>query len=45
VALAMWTMIDGMIRNWMFAPQSFDLIAQGASLIDPYLNGLRKKAA
>jgi TetR/AcrR family acrAB operon transcriptional repressor len=37
----MWTMIDGMIRNWMFAPQSFDLLQLGKCVIDPYMEGLR----
>jgi TetR/AcrR family acrAB operon transcriptional repressor len=41
VALAMWTMIDGMIRNWMFAPQSFDLLELGKCVIDPYMESLR----
>ncbi len=41
VALAMWTMIDGMIRNWMFAPQSFDLLELGKCVVDPYMEGLR----
>jgi TetR/AcrR family acrAB operon transcriptional repressor len=41
VALGMWTMIDGMIRNWMFAPQSFDLLQLGKCVIDPYMDGLR----
>jgi TetR/AcrR family acrAB operon transcriptional repressor len=41
VALAMWTMIDGLIRNWMFAPASFDLLELGRCVIDPYMEGLR----
>jgi len=41
VALAIWTMIDGLIRNWMFAPQSFDLLELGKCVIDPYMEGLR----
>jgi TetR/AcrR family acrAB operon transcriptional repressor len=41
VALAMWTMIDGLIRNWMFAPKSFDLLELGRCVIDPYIQGLR----
>jgi TetR/AcrR family acrAB operon transcriptional repressor len=41
VALAMWTMIDGLIRNWMFAPKSFDLLELGRCVFDPYLEGLR----
>jgi TetR/AcrR family acrAB operon transcriptional repressor len=40
-ALAMWTMIDGLIRNWMFDPQSFDLVELGKCVIDPYMQGLR----
>jgi TetR/AcrR family acrAB operon transcriptional repressor len=41
VALALWIMIDGLIRNWMFDPQDFDLLALGKCVIDPYLEGLR----
>jgi TetR/AcrR family acrAB operon transcriptional repressor len=41
VALALWTMIDGLIRNWMFDPQGFDLLQIGQCVIDPYLDGLR----
>ncbi|KQX96780.1 MULTISPECIES: TetR family transcriptional regulator [Massilia] len=41
VALGLWTMIDGLIRNWMFDPQDFDLLALGKCVIDPYLEGLR----
>jgi TetR/AcrR family acrAB operon transcriptional repressor len=41
LALAMWTMIDGLVRNWMFAPQSFDLLELGKCVIDPYMEGLR----
>lgn len=41
VALALWIMIDGLIRNWMFDPEGFDLLALGKCVIDPYLDGLR----
>jgi TetR/AcrR family acrAB operon transcriptional repressor len=41
VALALWIMIDGLIRNWMFDRQDFDLLALGKCVIDPYLDGLR----
>lgn len=41
LALAMWTMIDGLIRSWMFEPDSFDLLQLGMCVIDPYMNGLR----
>jgi TetR/AcrR family acrAB operon transcriptional repressor len=45
VALGLWTMIDGLIRNWMFDPQDFDLLALGKCVIDPYLEGLRTRRA
>ncbi len=45
VALGLWTMIDGLIRNWMFDPQDFDLLALGKCVIDPYLEGLRSGCA
>ena len=41
VALALWIMIDGLIRTWMFDPQGFDLLQIGRCVIDPYLDGLR----
>jgi TetR/AcrR family acrAB operon transcriptional repressor len=45
VALAMWTMIDGLIRNWMFSPKSFDLLELGQCVFDPYIDGLRSGRA
>ena len=41
LALAMWTMIDGLIRSWMFDPNSFDLLQMGQWVFDPYMDGLR----
>jgi len=41
IALALWIMIDGLIRTWMFDPQGFDLLQIGQCVIDPYLDGLR----
>jgi TetR/AcrR family acrAB operon transcriptional repressor len=41
IALALWIMIDGLIRNWMFDPHGFDLLQIGQCVIDPYLDGLR----
>jgi TetR/AcrR family acrAB operon transcriptional repressor len=41
VALALWIMVDGLIRTWMFDPQGFDLLQIGQCVIDPYLDGLR----
>jgi TetR/AcrR family acrAB operon transcriptional repressor len=43
-ALAMFALIDGLIRNWMFDPESFDLLEMGRCVIDPYMEGLRKHA-
>ncbi|RYI84739.1 MAG: TetR family transcriptional regulator, partial [Acetobacteraceae bacterium] len=40
-AMAMWAMVDGLIRNWMFEPERFDLMKMGQCLIDPYVDGLR----
>lgn len=44
LALAMWTMIDGLIRSWMYDPTSFDLLRLGQCVIDPYIDGLRAAA-
>jgi len=41
VALGLWSMMDGMIRNWMFEPASFSLLDSGARILDVYLAGLR----
>ena len=41
IGLALWIMIDGLIRTWMFDPQGFDLLRIGQCVIDPYLDGLR----
>jgi TetR/AcrR family acrAB operon transcriptional repressor len=40
-ALAMWSLVDGLIRNWLFDPAAFDLLDVGAQAIDAQLNGLR----
>jgi TetR/AcrR family acrAB operon transcriptional repressor len=40
-ALAMWSLVDGLIRNWLFEPDAFDLLEVGAQAIDAQLNGLR----
>ena len=44
-ALAMWAIIDGLIRNWMFDPDHFDLLKMGQCVIDPYMDGLRRRCA
>lgn len=40
-ALAMWSLVDGLIRNWLFEPEAFDLLEVGTLAIDAQLNGLR----
>lgn len=40
VALGLWAMIEGLIRNWLITP-SFDLPAAGAEVVGTYLNALR----
>jgi TetR/AcrR family transcriptional regulator, acrAB operon repressor len=40
-ALAMWSLVDGLIRNWLFDPAAFDLLEVGAHAIDAQLDGLR----
>lgn len=40
-AMGGWIMIDGLIRNWIFEPTSFDLLELGGTVVDTYLAGLR----
>lgn len=40
-SLAMWALVDGLIRNWLFEPELYDLMKIGALAIDAQLNGLR----
>jgi TetR/AcrR family acrAB operon transcriptional repressor len=41
VALSMWVIIDGLIRNWLFDPGAFDLEELGRELIAPHLAAVR----
>ena len=41
IALAIWSMIDGLVRTWLLMERRFDLVAQGASTLDTYMAGLR----
>lgn len=43
-SMCVWTMIDGLIRNWIFEPGAFELVELGAELIDTFLAGLRVRA-
>ena len=43
LALGLWVSIDGLMRNWLFDPQAFDLEALGRELIAPQIAALRVK--
>ncbi|MFP5391387.1 MAG: TetR family transcriptional regulator [Gammaproteobacteria bacterium] len=40
VALGLWSLTEGLIRNWLMTP-SFDLLAIGTQAVDTHLGGLR----
>lgn len=39
-ALGLHSLVDGLLRNWMLQPGSFDLLRVGRQAIDVYLRGL-----
>ncbi len=39
-ALGLHALMDGLLQNWMLAPDSFDLVKVGQHVIDTYLAGL-----
>jgi TetR/AcrR family acrAB operon transcriptional repressor len=41
VALGLWVIIDGLIRNWLFDQQAFDLEELGREMITPQIAALR----
>lgn len=42
-ATCMWIMLDGLLRNWLFDLESFDLMALGGEVIDTFLAGLKAR--
>ena len=42
-ALGLWSMMDGLIRNWMFEPGSFGLLETGGQVVDTLLDGIRAR--
>ncbi|WP_370662409.1 TetR family transcriptional regulator C-terminal domain-containing protein [Massilia aurea] len=42
-SMSMWVMLDGLLRNWIFEPGAFELVALGSELIDTYIAGLRAR--
>ena len=41
VANGMWIIMDGLIRNWLFDTDAYDLVQLGGAMMDTYLAGLR----
>jgi TetR/AcrR family acrAB operon transcriptional repressor len=42
-ALAMWALVDGLIRSWLFDPAAFDLLQVGEQAVDALIDGLRTR--
>lgn len=40
VAVALHALLDGLVQNWLFDPDSFDLLAVGACAVDTLLAGM-----
>ena len=43
VAIGLWALMDGLIRNWMFEPTSFSLIDLGGKMMETMLEGIRTR--
>ncbi len=41
VALGLWAIMDGLLRSWLTAPDSFSLSQLGGSIVDAYLGAIR----
>jgi len=41
VALGLWALIDGLVRSWMLAPDSFELVAVGGRTVGTHLDAVR----
>jgi TetR/AcrR family acrAB operon transcriptional repressor len=41
LALGLWVVVDGLMRNWLFDPHAFDLEALGRELITPQIAAIR----
>ena len=41
VALGLWALIDGLVRSWMLAPDSFELVAIGGRIVGTHLDAIR----
>jgi TetR/AcrR family acrAB operon transcriptional repressor len=41
LAIGLWSLMDGLIRNWMFEPGSFSLVELGDKMMGTMLEGIR----
>jgi TetR/AcrR family acrAB operon transcriptional repressor len=43
LALGLWSLMDGLIRNWMFEPTAFSLVDLGDKMMATMLEGIRTR--
>jgi len=43
LAIGLWSLMDGLIRNWMFEPTSFGLVDLGDKMVATMLEGIRTR--
>lgn len=43
LAIGLWSLMDGLIRNWMFEPTSFSLVGLGDKMMATMLDGIRTR--
>ena len=43
LAIGLWSLMDGLIRNWMFEPDSFSLVELGDKMMGTMLEGIRTR--
>ena len=44
VALGLWVLLEGLIRNWLIGPD-FDLVTMGTEIVGTHLDGLRARGS
>lgn len=42
-AIGIYALVDGLIKNWLLAPESFDLVATGDRLVNSFCLGLASR--
>jgi len=43
LALGLWSLMDGLIRNWMFEPTAFSLVDLGDKMMATMMDGIRAR--